>query len=298
MKKTLPIIATIGLCLATLAFPAWAQTALQVYPDQSVGVLSRDPASGERWSTSILPFGNYVGTDSGEDVFCRTYLRFPLDSIPAGSSIQSATLHVYVDDFWPGTGGAPMSIYPVATAWTPGDVDWDTMSNWPPLEGSVTTTDVSSTAGWYTWNATSLVQDWLDGSSNHGLALAATALDSTADNWAAARRLSADDADTQPYLDITYLDPTPTPTSTAAPPPPPPPSTATPQPPASTPAPTALPTPTSEPILLPATGRHRPPDLLLSVGGGLGLLATLTAVASRMAKNSHGKSSNKRANSE
>jgi hypothetical protein len=277
------IVHIIGLCLATVVLPVQAQTAVQLDPDQSVGVLSRDPASGERWSTSTLPFGNYVGSDSGEDVFCRTYLRFPLDGVPANSTVQSATLYVYVDDFWPGAGGAPMSIYPVATAWTPGDVAWDDMGNWPTLEGSVATTDVSSTEGWYTWDVTSLVQGWLDGAPNHGLAIAAAALDSTADNWAAARRLTVDDADTRPYLDLTYVEPTPTPTSTPEPPPPPPPATATPPPPAATPTPLPIPTPTPEAVLLPTTGKHRPPTAgeLLGIGGGLGLLVALTAVAWR-----------------
>jgi len=288
MRKTLQTIVILGLCLVTLAFPVGAQTSLQLYPDQSVGVLSRDPASGERWSTSILPFGNYIGPDSGENVFCRTYLRFPMNGIPAGSVVQSATLHVYVDDFWPGAGGAPMSIYPVAAAWAPGDVGWDDRGNWPTLAGGVTTTDVSSTEGWYTWDATTLVQGWLDGSPNHGLAIAAAALDSTADNWAAARRLTADDPDTRPYLNVTYLEPTPT--STPEPPPPPPPATATPQPPPATATPLPIPTPTPEPILLPATGAHRPPDVVPKVGGGLGLLGAMAALVSRLARNSDGRS--------
>ncbi|MCK4470638.1 MAG: DNRLRE domain-containing protein, partial [Anaerolineae bacterium] len=172
VKRTLRLITVIGFCLATLAFPTRAQAPLQIHPDQGVGVLSEDPISGERWSTSVFPFGNYVGPISRDDVFCRTYLRFPFDAIPASATIQSATLYVYVDDFWPEPGSAPMSAYPVTAAWTPDGVDWYDMGAWPALGGGVATTDVSSDGGWFTWDVTGLVQGWVDGTPNYGLAVA------------------------------------------------------------------------------------------------------------------------------
>lgn len=268
VKRILWSIAAIGVCLVTLATFAQAQTPLQIHPDQSVGVLSEDPISGERWSTSILPFGNYVGPASGEDVFCRTYLRFPLDGIPAISTLQSATLYVYVDDFWPELGSAPMSVYPVTAGWTPDGVDWYDTTAWPAPGAAVATTVVSSTEGWYGWDVTALVQGWLDGTPNYGLAVAAADLDSMASNWAAARRLSASDPATRPYLEVIFSAPTPT----SQPPPPP---TATPRPPAPPATPVPAPTPTPEPVLLPVTGRGLPSAALwlLLAGGGLGLLA-------------------------
>ncbi len=293
MKRALLLITIASMCLAwmstsqtiaSMGLSAHAQTALQIVPDQSVGVLSEDPGSGERWSTSVLPFGNYVGTTSGNDIFCRTYLQFPLGGIPAGATLHSATLHVYVDDFWPGPGGAPMSVYRVAAAWTPVGVGWNDMGNWPALAESVSTGDVSSTAGWYDWDVTSLVQGWLDGTPNSGLALAAADLGAMTSNWAAARRLSADDPATRPYLDVTYSEPTPT--STPEPPPtstpePPPPATATSQPPIPTATPTPIPTytPAPVPVLLPATGG---PSLsvknwMLGIGTVLGVVSALAA---------------------
>lgn len=182
MRRILHTIAIVTFCLTALALTARAQTTLQIHPDRGVGVLSEDPASGERWSTSIFPFGNYVGPASGEDVFCRTYLRFPLDEIPASSTLQSATLHVYVDDYWPAPGGAPITTYPVAVDWTVEGVDWYDMGAWPALEEGVTTTTVTSDGGWFAWDVTTLVQGWLDGTPNYGLALAAADLGSTASN--------------------------------------------------------------------------------------------------------------------
>ncbi len=284
MKQTPWSLLAIGLCLAALALPARAQTPLQIHPDQSVGVLSEDPGSGERWSTSVFPLGNYIGPASGNDVFCRTYLRFPLDEIPAGATIQSATLHVYVDDFWPGPGGAPMSAYPVTVAWTPEGVGWNDMSAWPALEEAVVTTTVTSDGDWFTWDVTPLAQGWLDGTPNHGLAVAAADLGSTANNWAAARRLTAGDPATRPYLKVAFTEPTPTPTP-QPPPPPTPPPTPTPQPPAppATLVPTSTSTPTPEPILLPVTGGSPPAAMSwpLLIGVGLGLLAGLTGIVGR-----------------
>ncbi len=249
----------VALGFIVLAFPAriYSQPPnppLDMTPDRSVGVLSEDPGYGERWSTSIFPFGNYVGPDTGQDVFCRTYLRFPLDAIPAGSVIQSATLFVFVDDYWPGPGSAPMSVYPVAADWTPESVDWYDMAAWPPLDGAVATTAVSSDRGWFTWDVTALVREWASGARpNYGLALAAVEPNQVTDNWAAARRLSANEPGTQPRLFVAYIAPTATPGG--------PPPTATPLPPTVVPQPSATPqpaaataTPTPIPILLPETG--------------------------------------------
>ncbi len=254
MKRTLCSITAAGLCLVALALIVRAQTALQIHPDQSVGVLSEDPIYDDRWSTSVFPFGNYTGTVSGDPVFCRTYLRFPLDGIPAGSTVQSATLYVYTDNFWPIPGSAPMTTYPVTEDWTPGGVDWYDTGDWPTLGGGVATTEVSSAMGWFAWDVTIPVQGWLGGAPNYGLAVAAADLSSAASNWATARRLTADDPAMRPYLEVIFFEPTPTPSPpppTATPPTPPPP-TSTPQPPA--PA-TPVPTPTPEPVLLPVTGQ-------------------------------------------
>jgi len=248
---------------------------LRVSPDQNVGVLSEEPASGQRWSTDVFPFGNYVGMVSGNAVFCRTYLHFPLDAIPADAIVQSATLHVFVDDYWPAPGSAPMSAYPVTMAWTPDEVDWYDMGAWPAPGGSMATIEVSSTGGWFVWDVTTLVQSWVAGAPNYGVAIAAADLGSTASNWAAARRLSVNDPATMPYLTVTYTQvPTPTPTATpTAPPQPTPLPTPQPPPPEATPAPT--PTPIPAPILLPETGT-RAPGLLL---WGCLLVASLPVLA-------------------
>ena len=294
MRRNPWSIAALVLCLVALALPAQAQALLQIYPDQGVGVLSEEPASGDLWSESVFPFGNYVGPVSGDDVFCRTYLRFPLGAIPTGATIQTATLYVYADDFYPGTGTAPISVYPVTEDWTPASVDWTDVSAWPALTTTVATTVMSSTVGWYGWNVTALVQGWLSGTPNYGLAVAAEDLASTATDWAGARRLTADDPATQPYLEVTFLEPTPTftpsptpipePTSTPRPQPEP----TSPPPPAATATPLPPPTPTPEVVLLPETG-ERPPvaGLPLLVAGAGVVVVGLVRLGRRKQKSSN-----------
>ncbi|MCX7682215.1 MAG: DNRLRE domain-containing protein, partial [Anaerolineae bacterium] len=232
MNRTTPIVALsltllAGLSAMVTASPTWAQPTPPppLLPELSAGVLSEDPGYGLRWSTSIFPFGNYVGPTSGQDVFCRTYLKFPIPSIPQDGNVQ-ATLYAYVDDYWPGPGGAPISVYPVLEEWTPETVDWYDTAAWPELGGAVATSQVTSEGGWFTWDVSRLVWEWGTGArANDGLALAAANLYSTADNWAAARRLTAEDPATRPYLALlievpatevpqTPLPPSPTPTPT------------------------------------------------------------------------------------
>lgn len=270
-------IVTLSLLLIALTFPAQAHSQpsppfMTIMSAQSVGVLSEDPGYGERWSTSIFPFGNYTGTVSGVPIFCRTYLRFPLDGIPAIATIQAATLYVYVDDYWPGPGSAPISVYPAAVDWTPDGVDWYNAGAWPALGGATATTVVSSNGGWFTWDVTGLVQEWVSGARpNYGLALAAADLNSAASNWAAARRLTANDPVTLPYLAVNF-NPSPTVVSqpTAVPQ-----TTVPPQPVAPTTVP--VPTPTLIPILLPETGAQSMPFLAGPALAACGALLLLLA---------------------
>lgn len=277
--RWLPVI-LLAVGLMAVAFSAAAQSP-RVTPDRSVGVLSEDPGYGERWSTTIFPFGNYTGTVSGKAIFCRTYLYFPLEVHP-GALVPIATLSVYVDDFWPGPGGASIAVYPVLEDWTVEGVNWYDINAWPSLGAPTATTRVTSEEGWFTWDVTGLVGEWVSGARpNYGLALAAADPDAVTDNWAAARRLSADNPATLPYLTfelvqpstvVLTLRPSPVPSPTPSPPQPPPPS--------------PLPTPTLAAVLLPETGGNgMGPD----VAGGIVLLGLALALAGWLAGRRRGR---------
>lgn len=259
MKRGILPLGALLLCVSAIGTTAAAQTQLTIYPDQSVGVLSEDPGFGERWSETILPFGNYVGLASGNDVFCRTYLRFPLDSIPGDATVESATLLVYVDDWWPEDGSAPMSVYSVAAPWSVPSVNWDDMSAWPSLGAAAATTEVYSATAWFAWDITPLVNAWLGGAANNGLAIGAADLGSTVEDWAAARRLAADLPNTRPYLSVVYRTPP-------------------------APEPTQPPPDEPETPLLPVTGPSTggPTDWLFLTAAGLLLAGAVSAAIKRL----------------
>jgi len=264
--------------------PALAQEpvtiTIQLDPDtgKSLGVISRQP---ETWptdhSTAILPFGNYIGPQTGEATYARSYLWFPLDSIPAGSTVQEATLEVYVDD-WPFDGEADIGVYSVASEWNE-DMTWGTLAS--VITSPLTVTHVSSTPGWYSWDVTGQVQAWLAGEPNYGLMLAAAPepdIEPDGVNWAgAARGRTSADPSLAPRLVVVLLTPptpTPTPTHTSTPTPT---FTPTPVPPTPTPMPPApvQPTPTPVPPTPTPTPQLTPPYLPVTGGMGLPILPPL-----------------------
>ncbi len=286
--KRLPVLLLLTLGVTVLLTrPATGQTALvvQLGPDQgmSLGVITPRP---DTWSTdhstAILPFGNYLGAQTGQPVYSRAYLAFPLNELPAGAVVQQATLELYVDD-WPFDGSATLGVYQVTAAW---DETMDWAGRAPLATPALATTSVSSTPGWYAWDVTTLVQGWANGAPNYGLALAAypdpnATPDAT--GWAAAAQgRTGSDPTLAPRLTIVYvLAQTPTPTPPAPPPTQPPPTPTPSGPPPTQPPPTATPEAGPTPALLPISGGSpSPPSPLLWLAGGI-VLALTAWLASR-----------------
>ncbi len=270
----LGVVTAFALSLRGLSMEASAQTPeplleaiVQLGPTvgRSVGIFSKQPTGWSKpSSTSVLAFGNYYGVQSGEAVYARAYLWFPLPPVPQGYVLSEAVLAVHTLDEqpWPFEGEASFGLYRVLAAWDEG-MTWDSR---PPVDSqSLAQTVVSSAGGvqWVQWDVTALVTAWLEGAvPNHGVLIAAVPVpDAPPDqsgNWAVAAhgRMITDTA-LAPRLALRYaLAPTPTPTFTSTPQPP----TSTPQPPTSTPRPPVppppSPTPTPTPViaLLPMTG--------------------------------------------
>ena len=80
-------------------------------------------------------------------------IAFDLSPLPAGGSITSATLELFMDT---GTGTTPVdiSISRVTDNWNELNVTWNTR---PGDAGSYAVTSVSSTSGILTWDITTLV---------------------------------------------------------------------------------------------------------------------------------------------
>jgi len=165
----------IAAILAAIAVPvphsALAQSgSATIAPSQTVGVISETPTDGTPpFGSTYLPFGNYIGLVSGNPVFARSYLLFPLDAIPSGVTVTSARLEVDVDLF-PFAGSGTLGAYNVTAAWTESMV-WGTRAPADPTP--LAATAISSVPGAYTWDVTDLVNVWLAGMPNNGLMLAA-----------------------------------------------------------------------------------------------------------------------------
>jgi hypothetical protein len=111
-----------------------------------------------------------VRPDSGSDR--RGLLKFDLGSIPANSTITSATLYLYSQD---SKAGQTTYIYRVTSNWSENSATWSTWT----LPGG----DFDSDTSYFTFlpaqsncmltlDLTSLVQAWVDGTSpNYGLLL-------------------------------------------------------------------------------------------------------------------------------
>ena len=223
MQRIVQIVGLLAVCvLILLPLGAGAQDnsrtlVVQLGPEtgQNQGlVLAGDSEWNDRFDGQVkLPFGNYVGWQTGQLVQCRSFLYFPLGNLPAPIQVQSAVLELYVDD-WPFAGNGEFGVYQVQAAWSE-PFDWAAQ---PPIDPTaVSSQTLAASAGWVSWDITPLVQEWADGAPNYGLMLAAAPQPDTEIGWAVAAhgRLSGGDPALLPRLTVVYEPrqalPTPTP---------------------------------------------------------------------------------------
>ncbi|GAB4406560.1 MAG: hypothetical protein Kow00123_19210 [Anaerolineales bacterium] len=139
----------------------------------------------------------------------RGLIRFDLSGIPAGQTIQSAYLQLYLRYAQPGgTTTNMIDVHRVTGSWTEGGVTWN---NQPGHSTTIYSgIPVGMTTGWYSWDLTQLVRYWYDGDyPNYGVKLLSR--DETTCNM---RQFDSRENTYDPRLVITYGTPTPTPTPT------------------------------------------------------------------------------------
>jgi hypothetical protein len=191
-RATRPVLGAVcGLLLAATA------RALDLRPlrDTDVYQFTGNPTSSA--DDLDLAFNSSVLLGAGEAHNMRSFLFFDLAAlVPAGildsGDVTSATLWLYTEAV--STPG-PITVRELSADWALPGIDWDNQ----PAVGTFETTESVTTAGaWYSFNVTSLIQDWVDTpSSNHGLRLSAE----TAGNL---KFESVDDVNTavRPYLQV------------------------------------------------------------------------------------------------
>jgi hypothetical protein len=160
-----------------LAFKVGLGAQLQAVGDTYIKLRSPDDTNNFGSSTSLL-------VDRESTDLQRALLQFDLSSIPANATINSATLQMQSTQIG---GTLNISVYEILQAWTEGtgngtagEANWNqrvTGTNWTTAGGTFNSTAVAnlntSATGQHTWDITSLVQGWVDGSnSNNGLMVA------------------------------------------------------------------------------------------------------------------------------
>lgn len=205
-------------------------------------------ATADTYVSAFTPDANYGGaselligrTVSGYDNWIL--LKFDLSTIPAGSTINSATVQMYADVAL-AAANAPEAAYQVtaqrnvggvSNLWTEGGVTWNTKPDRSVADDAASTVGASN--GWYSITVTNAVRQWIqNGAAQNGLTLRGDGSSA----WVSSFRSRELGAAYHPRLVVDYTAPTPTSTPTA---------TATPtRTPTSTPThtPTATPTPTA-----------------------------------------------------
>jgi len=179
----------LSLSLALVLFPLHAGAGqassapykLAVSSPDTVTIIGADDTS--IWQNT--PDQNYC-TVSTLVVGClstrRALLRFELSSIPAGSVIDAATLRLYAN-YGEVYGNATLGVYVVLREWQGCQTTWNhaqTGHPWGKPGCNSTLTDRRATPedtflsggqrGWYEWDVTNAVQDWVDGTiANNGV---------------------------------------------------------------------------------------------------------------------------------
>lgn len=220
MKRAALFTLLIGLLLSLSGIRALALSPLQathtvtLTSDQEVAVgyhnqLNEKVAYGS--AEDRLRLGNYIAPNPQPgDARFRTYIHFDLSGIPAGATIQQATLSMYVfHQRFPGGGGLNTGAYRVNAGWTEAGLQNTANWSWATLPAFQSTPEsavnLSSLNQWYSWDVTALAQAWGNATlPNYGLMLCESPLGGANQGFGARSRAGAAPA-LAPHLTVTYV---------------------------------------------------------------------------------------------
>jgi len=169
------LAAPLAITIAAIVLFAFGAVAIAASLNQQPGAEGKDTYLG-----SGSPNKNHGIADElkvkGDDSR-RTLIEFDLSSIPLNATIETAILELYVTA--KGTGTPVINVYRITNNWTEGtgvDSVTDDGATWNSRNGSIdwttsggdydsavwANTTLSAKDTWYSWNITSLVQNWVN----------------------------------------------------------------------------------------------------------------------------------------
>ncbi len=141
----------------------------------------------------------------------QTLAQFSLAAIPSGATIDEARFELYLNSA-SGLSVVNLGLGRNLALWKEDEVVFSNRPGCPPAGASA---NVGTTTGWYGWDATTLVAQWVQGSMpNYGVCVTGPGSGSLY-----MRRFTSREGGTAPRLVVKYYPPTPTPTPTNTSPP-------------------------------------------------------------------------------
>jgi C1A family cysteine protease len=135
----------------------------------------------------------------------RSLIRFDLSSIPAGTPIGSASLHLRLGGYccYEGHAGPrTVTVYRADDSWSESSVTWSSRPAYSEAYGSASVLLEPEQWVWYSFDVTDLVRGWVDGTwANQGIVVRAP--EGSGDDFAWMQFYTRESS-RKPYLDITY----------------------------------------------------------------------------------------------
>jgi len=132
----------------------------------------------------------------------RSLVRFDLSSIPAGATINSATLRLYLVGSWDYPGKTrTITTYRTGSSWSESSVTWNNKPSYAEAYGSAGVTHGSGV--WYSFDVTNLVRGWVNGTwPNYGIMLRGPEWSGSDSSW---KSFATRESSYDPQLVITYV---------------------------------------------------------------------------------------------
>jgi serine protease len=165
-------------------------TIMQGYPTANFG-------------STVDMWAGYDDLLSPDGMIVRSLVKFDLSAIPTGTSINSAVLQVYYEEYYDFPNRLrTVTAYGAGSTWSELSVTWNNQPSIGSSYGAVSLNSNTGAFGWYSLDVTNLVRGWINGTSpNHGIVLRGPEVSGADSSW---RGFYTRESSFDPYLAITY----------------------------------------------------------------------------------------------